>query len=103
MSFQVSASRAVDALFAEFGQTAQIVFADASTLETLVIHRFPDQVVDFLDGRVQTETDVFDVRLSVLPPKKLVQIIKDGTTYTVQGEPVRDQHRLILKVNTYAS
>ena len=104
MSFQDAALKAVNVLFATFGQTAQLVFDDSTTLETVVVHRFPDKVVDFLDSKVQTETNLFEVRLSVLDPaKKIVQIIKNGKTYIVQGEPVKDQHGLVLSVDAYAS
>lgn len=104
MSFQDAALKAVNVLFATFGQTAQLVFDDSTTLETVVVHRFPDKVVDFLDSKVQTETNLFEVRLSDLnPAKKIVQIIKNGKTYIVQGEPVKDQHGLVLSVDAYAS
>lgn len=104
MSFQDAALKAVNVLFATFGQTAQLVFDDSTTLETDVVHRFPDKVVDFLDSKVQTGTNLFEVRLSVLDPaKKIVQIIKNGKTYIVQGEPVKDQHGLVLSVDAYAS
>ena len=104
MSFQDAALKAVNVLFATFGQTAQLIFDDSTTLETVVVHRFPDKVVDFLDSKVQTETNLFEVRLSVLnPTKKIVQIIKSGKTYIVQGEPVKDQHGLVLSVDAYAS
>ena len=104
MSFQDAALKAVNVLFATFGQTAQLVFDDSTTLEAVVVHRFPDKVVDFLDSKVQTETNLFEVRLSVLnPAKKIIQIIKNGKTYIVQGEPVKDQHGLVLSVDAYAS
>ena len=104
MSFQDAALKAVNVLFATFGQAAQLVFDDSTTLETDIVHRFPDKVVDFLDSKVQTETNLFEVRLSVLnPAKKIVQIIKNGKTYIVQGEPVKDQHGLVLSIDAYAS
>jgi len=104
MSFQNAALKAVNVLFATFGQTAHLVFDDSTTLETVVVHRFPDKVVDFLDSKVQTETNLFEVRLSVLDPaKKIHQIIKGGKTYIVQGESVKDQHGLVLSVDAYAS
>lgn len=104
MSFQDAALKAVNVLFATFGQTAQLVFDDNTILEAVVVHRFPDKVVDFLDSKIQTETNLFEVRLSILDPaKKIVQIIKNGKTYIVQGEPVKDQHGLVQSVDAYAS
>lgn len=104
MSFRASASKAVDALFAKFGQAAHLVFRDNTEADAVVIHRFPDRVVDVMDARVHTGTDLFELRLVELDPTKVIyQIIIDGKTYVTQGEPVRDQHGLVLKVEAYAS
>ena len=104
MSFHASASRAVDALFAKFGRTAHLVFRDNTEADAVVIHRFPDRVVDVMDSRVHTETDMFELRVSESDPTKtLYQIILDGKTYVAQGEPVRDQHGLVLRIEAYVS
>ena len=104
MSFHASASKAVDALFAKFGRTAHLVFRDNTEADATVIHRFPDRVVDVMDTRVHTGTDLFELRLSEINPAKVVyQIIIDGKTYVAQGEPVRDQHGLLLRIEAYAS
>lgn len=104
MSFHASASRAVDALFAKFGRTAHLVFRDNTEADAVVIHRFPDRVVDVMDSRVHTGTDLFELRVSEIDPiKAIYQIIIDGKTYVVQGEPVRDQHGLVLRIEAYAS
>lgn len=104
MSFQASASKAVDALFAKFGRAAHLVFRDNTEADATVIHRFPDRIVDVMDTRVHTGTDLFELRLSDIDPAKAVyQIIIDGKTYVAQGEPVRDQHGLVLRIEAYAS
>ncbi len=104
MSFHASASKAVDALFAKLGRTAHLVFRDNTEAYAVVIHRFPDRVIDLMDARVHTRTDQFEVRLSELDPTKVIyQIILDDKTFVAQGEPVRDQHGLVLKVEAYAS
>ena len=104
MSFHAAASKAVDALFAKFGRTAHLVFRDNTEADAVVIHRFPDRVIDVMDARVHTGTDQFEVRLSELDPTKVIyQIILDDKTFVAQGEPVRDQHGLVLKVEAYAS
>lgn len=104
MSFHASASRAVDALFAKFGRIAHLVFRDNTEADAVVIHRFPDRVVDVMDSRVHTGTDLFELRVSDIDPAKaLYQIILDGKTYVAQGEPVRDQHGLVLRIEAYAS
>lgn len=104
MSFQASASKAVDVLFAKFGRAAHLVFRDNTEADAVVVHRFPDRVVDVMDSRVHTGTDMFELRVSEIDPTKAVyQIIIDGKTYVAQGEPVRDQHGLVLRIEAYAS
>jgi hypothetical protein len=104
MTFKTNAKKAVDALFAKFGQTAHFTFKDNSTGEGLVIHRFPDKVIDVMDTRVHTETDLFEIRaLDIEVCKAIYQITIDGKTYTVQGEPMLDQHGIVLRMEAYAS
>ena len=104
MTFKANAKKAVDALFAKFGQTAHFTFKDNSTGEGLVIHRFPDKVIDVMDTRVHTETDLFEIRaLDIEAGKAIYQITIDGKTYTVQGEPMLDQHGIVLRMEAYAS
>jgi hypothetical protein len=93
----------VDVLFNRFGKTARLIFADATEIDALVIHRLPDKITDVFDARVHSETDMFEVRLSEIPNAKTLQsIVLDSKRYTMQGEPVKDQHNLIVKVDAYA-
>ena len=102
--FKPSASKVLNTLFATFGQSAQLVFKDKTSAEVLVIHRFPDKVLDLMESHIVTETHLFEVRLSELDvTKTLFQVVMDGKTYIIQGEPVRDQHGLILRVEAYAA
>ena len=104
MIFQASASKAVDALFSKFGRAAHLVFRDNTEADATVIHRFPDRIVDVMDTRVHTGTDLFELRFSEIDPTKVVyQIIINDKTYVAQGEPVRDQHGLVLRIEAYAS
>ena len=104
MSFRASASKAVDALFGKFGHPAHLVFRDNSEAYALVIHRMPDQIIDVMDTRVHAATDLFEVRLSEIGLLTTVyQIILNGRTYVAHGEPVRDQHGLVVKIEAYAS
>lgn len=103
MTFRTSAIKSVDVLFNRFGKTARLIFADETEIETLVIHRLPDKITDVFDARVHSETDMFEVRLSDIPAgKTLKAIVLDDKRYTMQGEPVKDQHNLIVKVDAYA-
>lgn len=103
MTFRNSAIKSVDVLFNRFGKTARLIFTNETEIETLVIHRLPDKITDVFDARVHSETDMFEVRLTDIPASKtLGSIVSDGKRYTMQGEPVKDQHNLILKVDAYA-
>ena len=104
MMFKPSACKVLNILFATFGQPAQLIFTDKTSLEALVIHRFPDKVLDFMESQIYTETHLFEIRMSELDAAKaLSKIVIGGKSYTVQGEPIRDQHGLVLKVQAYAS
>lgn len=103
MTFRNSAIKSVDVLFNRFGKTARLIFTDETEIEAMVIHRLPNKITDVFDTRVHSETDMFEVRLTDIPASKtLGSIVSDGKRYTMQGEPVKDQHNLILKVDAYA-
>ena len=104
MTFRPSARKVLNTLFGTFGQAAQLVFKDKTSVEALVIHRFPDKVLDLMESQITTETNVFEVRLSDVDATKVIsQIVMGGKTYTVQGEPIRDQYGLVLRIEAYAS
>jgi hypothetical protein len=61
-----------------------------------VITRQADQVMEFGDTRVHTGNSMFDVLVSdVLDPRPGDTLSVDGEHYIIQGEPVRDQERLV--------
>ncbi len=102
MTFRNSAIKSVGVLFNRFGKTARLIFTDETEVEALVIHRLPDTVTDVFDARVHSETDMFEVRLGDIPAgKTLGSIVLDDKRYTMQGEPVKDQHNLIVKLEAY--
>jgi hypothetical protein len=102
MTFRNSAIKSVDVLFNRFGKTARLIFADETEIEALVIHRLPDKITDVFDARVHSETDMFEVRLSDIPASKTLQsIVLDSKRYILQGQPIKDQHNLIVKVDAY--
>ena len=104
MKYKPSASKVLNILFATFGQPAQLIFHDKTAVEVLVIHRFPDKVLNLMESQIYTETNVFEVRLKDFDPIKILsQIIMGGKIYIVQGEPIRDQHGLVLRIQAYAS
>lgn len=61
-----------------------------------VIARLPDDVTTFAGARVLSDTLIVDMLVSSAPnlaPGDRIDM--DGSSYTVQGEPVRDAERLI--------
>jgi hypothetical protein len=66
-----------------------------------VIARRPDQVSEFGDIHVHSESSIFDVRVAeVANPRPADTLEIDGETFIVQGEPVRDAERLVWSLDT---
>jgi len=98
---------AIDVLFGDPNLAREAVYRVQGTGDLVairVIARRPDQVIDFGDTRVHTETSLFDVRVSEVPsPRPGDTLEVDGETFVVQGEPVRDSERLIWSLDTRPS
>jgi hypothetical protein len=62
-----------------------------------VIARRPDTTVGFGETRIHAETATFELRASeVASPRPDGQLVVDGQTFVVQGEPEgRDPDRLV--------
>jgi hypothetical protein len=88
---------AVDATFAAFGIDAVYAPAGGEPVSVRVIVRRPDAIVGFGESRIHVETSTFEVRASeVANPRPSDQLIIDGQTFVVQGEPERrDPDRLV--------
>jgi hypothetical protein len=64
-----------------------------------VILRSPDTITEFGAARVWSETVIADIRVAEAPNLTSGDRIDlNDTSYTVQGEPVRDRERLIWTV-----
>jgi hypothetical protein len=69
-----------------------------------VITREADQVLDFGDTRVHTGNSMFDVLVSdVSDPRPDDTLIVNGENYIIQGEPLRDQERLVWTLDVRLS
>ena len=66
------------------------------------IARRPDTIVGFGETRIHAETATFEVRASeVASPRPGDQLMVDGETFVIQGEPERsDPDRLVWHVDT---
>ena len=81
---------AVDATFATFGVDALYTPAGGDPVPVRVIARRPDTIVGFGETRIHAETATFEIRASeVASPRPDDQLIVDGQTFVVQGEPER--------------
>jgi len=88
---------AVDATFAAFGVDAVYTPAGGEPVPVRIIAKRQDNIVGFGDTRIHTETATFEVRASeVASPRSEDQLIVDGQTFVIQGEPERrDPDRLV--------
>jgi hypothetical protein len=88
---------AVDATFAAFGIDAVYTPAGGGPVSVRVIARRPDAIVGFGETRIHAETATFEVwAREVANPRSGDQLVVDGQTFVVQGEPERrDPDRLV--------
>jgi hypothetical protein len=88
---------AVDATFAAFGIDALYTPAGGGPVPVRVIARRPDTIVGFGETRIHAETTTFEVRATeVANPRPDDQLVVDGDTFVIQGEPERrDPDRLV--------
>jgi hypothetical protein len=96
---------AVDATFAAFGIDAIYTAAGGDPVPVRVIARRPDTIVGFGDNRIHAETATFEVRASeVADPRPNDQLIVDGQTFVIQGEPERrDPDQLVWSLDARPS
>ena len=81
---------AVDAAFAALGTDAVYTPAGEEPVSVRVIARRPDTIVGFGDTRIHAETATFELRASeVANPRPGDQLVVDGQTFVIQGEPER--------------
>jgi hypothetical protein len=92
---------AVNATFAAFGIDALYRPTGGEPVSVRVIARRPDTIVGFGDARIHAETATFEVRASeVASPRPGDQLLLDGETFLVQGEPDRrDPDRLVWSLD----
>jgi hypothetical protein len=93
---------AFDALFADPNLATGAVYragvADPGVPVRAII-RQPDRIGEFGETRILTETTMLDIRASeIAAPAEGDTIVADGSTYVIQGEPIRDADRLIWTI-----
>jgi hypothetical protein len=95
---------AVDSTFAAFGVEAVYTPEGGEPVSVRVIARRPDAIVGFGETRIHAETATFELRTSeVASPRPGDQLIVDGQTFVIQGEPERrDPDRLVWSLDARA-
>ena len=93
---------ALDALFADAHLARDVVYTAEGGAPVLVraILRRPDDVTNFGDARIWSETTRIDLRVAEVPaPRPGDRIEIDSDAFLIQGEPVRDRERLVWTVD----
>ena len=89
---------AVGALFADgnIGRDAVYIADGGAPVLVRLIARRADDVTEFGDARLWTETTRVDLQVAEVPnPRPGDRIEIDGEAFLIQGEPVRDRERLV--------
>jgi len=89
---------AVGALFADgnIGRDAVYIADGGAPVLVRLIVRRADDVTEFGDARLWSETTRVDLRVAeVANPRPGDRVEIDGDTFLIQGEPDRDRERLV--------
>lgn len=92
----------VDALFADpnIGREAVYIADGGAPVLVRIVSRLADAITDFGDARLWSETTRIDLRVAdVANPRPGDRIEIDGDAFLIQGEPVRDNERLVWTVD----
>ncbi|MGI3212882.1 head-tail joining protein [Roseovarius tibetensis] len=93
---------ALDALFADGNVGREAVYTPEGGAPTLVrvVTRRADDITEFGDARLWSETTRVDLRVVEVPqPRPGDRIEIDAEAFLIQGEPVRDRERLVWTVD----
>ena len=93
---------AVGALFTDgnIGRDAVYIADGGAPVLVRLIARRADDVTEFGDARLWSETTRVDLQVAEVPnPRPGDRIEIDGDAFLIQGEPVRDRERLVWTVD----
>ncbi|OZA16439.1 MAG: hypothetical protein B7Y02_03250 [Rhodobacterales bacterium 17-64-5] len=93
---------AIEMLFADPNIGVEAIYTSdgGAPVAVRAIVRRPDEVTNFGDARLWSETTRFDVRVADVPnPRPGDRLEIDGDAFLIQGEPVRDRERLVWTVD----
>ena len=95
-------SAATEMLFADPNIGVEAIYTSDGGTPVVVraVVRRPDEVTNFGDARLWSETTRIDLRVAeVANPRPGDRIEIDGEVFLIQGEPVRDRERLVWTVD----
>ena len=93
---------AVGALFTDpnIGRDAVYIADGGAPVQVRLIARRADEVTEFGDARLWSETTRVDLRVAEVPnPRPGDRIEIDTDAFLIHGEPVRDRERLVWTVD----
>lgn len=102
MTFKDAAGRSVNSIFSLLGEEATFTAAGGQPLTVRAVRRQPDEILDVANSRIHTATDIFFLRVAEVANPKVGDALKLGTeSFVIQGEPQREQHGLVWKLEAY--
>ena len=93
---------AIEMLFADpnIGVAATYTSDGGAPVLVRVVARRADDITEFGDARLWSETTRIDLRVAEVPnPRPGDRIEIDSDAFLIQGEPVRDRERLVWTVD----
>ena len=93
---------AIEMLFADLNIGVEAIYTSDGGAPVVVraVVRRPDEVTNFGDARLWSETTRIDLRVAEVPaPRPGDRIEIDADAFLIQGEPVRDRERLVWTVD----
>lgn len=97
---------AIEMLFADPNIGVEAIYTSNGGAPFLVraAIRRPDELTNFGDARLWSETTRVDLRVAEVPnPRPGDRIEIDGDAFLIQGEPVRDRERLVWAVDLHSA
>lgn len=102
MTFKEAAQRSVNSIFSRLGEDATFTAAGGQPLAVRAVRRQPDEIIDVASSRIHTEINILLLRVAEVATPKAGDALQLGTeSFVIQGEPEREQHGLVWKLEAY--
>jgi hypothetical protein len=102
MTFKEAAQRTIDSIFSRLGEDVVFTVAGGQPLTVRAVRRQPDEIMDVASSRLHVETTIFQLRVvEVAAPKAGDTLQLGNESFIIQGEPQREQHGLVWKLEAY--